>query len=316
MPRMENTLYTRFDQIERMFNGEQPWRGTVDRPWASRTHNKKRMTQLQDGSIAFSYNHHRFITWHPDNTVTVCSFDSPQQQNVFGHLTPPSLVFDLACRTGGVAMSCPTDQVRKGGYGWWSRFPRYISKGLKPLREYDGCPDYDDRKANPDVIVFRAEQPVRCALDRDRKLWVPVDVDGLESFEWAEIDKKRSRVLNQEFKLTDFDAYLKAVNTLSQERLPKHEGLLPDDQLIEIIASGDFPKALAHFPRGDAGRNMVWTQQGWVAKNMDLLPPTWSHFGKLRTMLYKREGCLIERSEKLISLPEYTRVRSLLYRFQ
>jgi hypothetical protein len=64
MPRME-ARFTRASIRSSACSTEAPWRGTVDRPWASRTHNKKRMTQLQDGSIAFSYNHHRFITWHP-----------------------------------------------------------------------------------------------------------------------------------------------------------------------------------------------------------------------------------------------------------
>jgi hypothetical protein len=299
-----------YADARKRWDSETPWRGSDDRPWGKRSHNTKRMRMHDDESISLMYNGHQFITWHPDETITVANFHSAQQQNVFGFLLPASTMYELAIRTGGVMLTCPRDQVRSSNY-WWSRFPLYLSKSGKTSDA--GQPNWSDRKSNPDVQVFRCERPVRLALDAAQDIWLPVDQDGLKMFEWQELDKSKSRQLNIDYKLTDFDGYLKALSTLNADAIPPWDKELPDeDALLDVIKEGRFEDATRMFPRGDGWNRRYWH---WRQNVSPTATPTWSYFGVLRTHLYKREGILVERKEKMLALPEYRRVQSLLHRF-
>lgn len=298
-----------YDDALNLFESVKPWRGSQDRPWGDRKHSTKRMVMLPDRSIAFQYQGFRFAIWHPDGTLTVEGFGSAQQKAVWDLNMPESILFDEHKRTGSTLMVVRRDMIRDSKW-WWGRFPKWISKsGLEK-------PSWGDRKANPDVVVIKINRPVRLHYCAERDIWWPVDEDALEPFEWAEIDKKRTRAINIEYKLTDFDGYLKTLTALVDNAMPPWGGDIDDEELLEIIKSGDFPKAMEHFPRGIGDS---WQTRWKISQNpqyLDTQPPRYSHFSKLRTQLYKDANALIERSEKILTLPQLLKVRGLLYRFE
>jgi hypothetical protein len=211
-------------------------------------------------------------------------------------------------------MTCPTDQIVDTRWRWY-RFPFYVPKPGVERDEYGRAP-WGNRMSNPDVLVFKAEKPVKLNYYAERKMWLPVDEDALEPFKWQEIDKKATRKLNEQYRLTDFNGFLKTLTTLVDNAMPPWGGDIPDEQLLEIIKSGDFQKAMAHFPRGGW---RGWHNQYYLRHNPNYLddkPPTYSYFSNLRTQLYKKAGVLIDRSEKILTLPQFTKVKGLLYRFE
>ena len=308
----DDTFLKCYTDALQLFNSVTPWRGSSDRPWAKRTHNTKRMRMLDDRSIEFEYQGHVFVTWHPDNTLTAEPFSSPQQQEVWARMLPSSTRYDLQCRTGSTVMVCPADQVRQSQW-WWRRFPFYVRKNGAALDKYGRSP-YGERMANPDVMVFKADQSVRMHYCAERGMWWPVDEAALQPFEWSEIDKKRTRKINEEYRLTDFDGFLKTLTKLVDDAMPAWGGEIPDTELLEIIKSGDFQKAMAHFPRAD----MRYISRA-LRNNPNYLDdklPMYSYFSKLRTRLYKAHNALIERSERVLTLPQFQKVKGLLYRFE
>jgi hypothetical protein len=302
------------------FDSVKPWRGSTDRPLGNRRHSNKRMRMTDDGSIEMEYQSHTFIVYRPDGTVDAQAYDGNVQTNIVRQAIPKGIELqNVEVRLKPTIALAPVAQV-KDGYSWYNSFPHWIPKN-GPWK--DPYPEWGNRKVNPDVLVLQSANPVKLNYYADKDMWLPIDESKLVPFEWDEIDKSASRKLNEEYKLGHFEAWVNAQIKLleghGEREWPMYEAV-EDDVLLDLIKAGDFEKAVTHFPRGDKYWTYSmnwWTQYGQHQgrQHPGLLPPALHHIQHLRTLLYKREGILRHRSERIVSLPEYGRIKHLLYRF-
>lgn len=290
------------------FDSVKPWRGSTDRPIGSRRHSNKRMRMTDDGSIEFEYQGHKYIVYRPDGGVDVEAFDFPAQMYVVQRTIPNGIDFlNINARVKPSVATAPINQVKPDR--WWG-FPYWVTKN-GPWKD-PGYPEWNNRKANPDVLVFQAPEPVRLNYYADRDMWLP-DENALVPFEWDEIDKSASRKLNEEYKLGHFEAWVNAQIKLLADHggreWPVYEAV-SDDTLLDLIKASDFETAVTHFPRNYGNSWRYWrnTEEGQS--------PWLTHMHNLRTHLYKREGILKHRSEQIVSWPMFKRIKHLLYRFE
>lgn len=308
-----------YAEMKARFDKVTPWRGSDDRPWGNRKHSTKRMRMLDDGSIEFEYRKHTFVTWHPDNTLTLCTFSRVQQAVIWDNMLPAAIVLrNSQARVGSTVMVCPADQIKPNAPRWYA-FPFYAPKPGYVYDNYGQAP-YGNRMTNPDVLVFKAEKPTKMHYCAERKMWLPVDEAALEPFKWQEIDKKATRKLNEQHRLTDFVAAVNAIASLRGE-LPEALGVVHnwrrsgDEHYLEalqLIERCDFVGAMAYLRRTREYSPYVLGQGQQVVREIIMS----SEYGHMRTVLYKREGALIEHSEKILTLPQFEKVRGLLYRFE
>jgi hypothetical protein len=313
-----------YAEAKKHFDSVKPWRGSTDRPIGNRRHSNKRMRMLDDGSIAFEYQGHTFVTYRPDGKIALQGFSCIVQ--LFNQVLPDGLcLMNPTSRIGATIYSAPLSQYQPGA--GWCAFPYWVPRDgewaeadirVNYRKRTDGSGwdfdvmqvkrvDWNNRKPNPDVLVMRADKPVVLDYYADRDMWLPADETSLQPFEWDEIDKSASRKLNEEWKLGHFEAWIRAQQSLIENRQwPDRKWIIADGELLLLIKQKKFSEALEHFPR-----RWRW-QSGFETEH----EPALNHLQQLRTHLYMREGILRKRSERIVTFPELRRIKHLLYRFR
>jgi hypothetical protein len=297
------TTIRSYADARKHFDATKPWRGSVEVPLTKRTYRNKFLREEPDGSIICHYQMD-LITYHPDGDVTLHGVQ--WQINSFYPSFLPTGIWMITPthRVGAVTLLAPVSQKVERSWGPnWYGFPFNIRRD--PSKELD----WNNRKLNPDVKVFRNDQSVRLRFDQVRDMWWPVDEAALKPFEWNELDKSKSRKISAGAGFAAFNNWFNAYSTLKDDdqELPPFEGSIDDDEMIALLRAEDMVTALKHFPRS---QRYNWNRGGYYEHGIE-----GGYINRLRNLLYKREGTTVPRSERIITLPEYHRVKGLLYRF-
>lgn len=305
-----------FDQVA-------PFKGknSDEKPVGQRNLRNRRMSRSVDGTINFGYYGDPICSWHPDGTVTAQALQQQRDSGYPNLIMPFGIHQDIGTRAGPILYltdgkpngrahySAGSDTENTVWHFWSERWST----------DEDGTQRVPS-KARSHVQVVRGDKPVH--LKRDKQgFWRPTDLKAITPFEWSALDKSKARKVAQVARIPDFVAAMDAIIALGGE-IPQFEGQttyrwsrIQSDRVYEealaCIEGGNFVAAMALLRR-DKPRTYD-PVIGRSVEGPERIVST--ELERIRTVLYKREGVLVENSRPTLTLPEYTACEGAMKRF-
>lgn len=282
---------THFDYVAKT---QKPYKDSFSYPVGKRSLNNRKMTETSSGGIAFTYQDDHFCTYNPDGTVLAQAFRNQ--------------------RSGGLDRMCMPDGV------WQDQFNRTgpclmlgFDNGVQEVRWFWN----EARADNGNLLnVVRARRPV--LIHNVDTQWVPVDGSSTEPFEWRSTDRSAALKVSKAAGLPDLVAVIKACNALAAE-LPQFIGELGYrlhknySAALALCEAGDFLGATAYLRRSDASRLWNSSTQTYTMAGGGKIVST--EFERIRTILYLREGVMVEHQAHSLTWAQHQTVESNLKRF-
>ena len=282
-----------FDTVSKR---DKPFKDTSLWPVGKRSLRNRAMQETHEGGIMFTYYGEHLCTYNPDGTVTAQAVPE-MRQGVFDRLVMPDGVWQSQFNRTGACLILGTHSNNKE--------TRYFGD--------------ETRKEPESLTLVRARNPVHLHLVGKR--WLPVDPEALKPFEWRSLDRSKALKVSKAAGLPDLVAVIKACNALEVE-MPafvgqysyRGHGYETDyAQALALVEDGQYLEATAYLRRSDGNTKWDPTTRTYSTVGGGQIVST--EFERLRTMLYLREGVVVEHSAKVVNWTQHVAIETALKRF-